>query len=69
MARSTITLPSELLDELMCVLEARTKTEAVLIAIKEEIRFKKLERIKGMAGSMEFVATAEELRHGDARIG
>jgi hypothetical protein len=53
----------------MCVLEARTKTEAVLIAIKEEIRFKKLERIKGMAGSMEFVATAEELRHGDARIG
>jgi metal-responsive CopG/Arc/MetJ family transcriptional regulator len=69
MSRATITLPSELLDELMRVVTAKSKTEAAVIAIKEEIRLKNLEKIKGMAGAMEFVSTAEELRHGDARLG
>lgn len=69
MARATITLPSDLLDELMRMLPAKSKTEAVMIAIKEEIRLKKLEKIKNMAGVMEFVSEAEELRHGDARLG
>jgi metal-responsive CopG/Arc/MetJ family transcriptional regulator len=69
MTRATITLPSDLLDELMRMLPAKSKTEAVMIAIKEEIRIKKLEKIKNMAGVMEFVSEAEELRHGDARLG
>lgn len=69
MSRSTITLPSDLLDELMRMVPAKSKTEAVMIAIKEEIRLKKIEKIKNMAGLMEFVSEAEGLRHGDARLG
>ena len=69
MQRTTITIPSDLLEELMHVVHAKSKTEAVLIAIKEEIRTRKIEKAKDMAGSMEFIATAEELRHGDARLG
>ena len=68
MSRATITLPSDLLDELMRMVPAKSKTEAVMIAIKEEIRLKKIEKIKNMAGAMEFVSEAEELRHGDVRL-
>lgn len=69
MSRATITLPNELLTELMSMVNARSKTEAVIMAIKEEIRSKKLEKIKSMAGKMEFTATSDELRHKDARLG
>jgi hypothetical protein len=69
MSRTTITLPSDVVEELTRVLGARSKTEAVLRAVKDEIRARKLERIKSMAGRMEFVKTAKELRHGDDRIG
>ncbi|MEI6309999.1 MAG: hypothetical protein WCP58_10205 [bacterium] len=48
---------------------AKSKTEAVTIAISEEIRRKKLEKIKAMTGKMEFDATAEALRHHDDRLG
>ena len=44
-------------------------TEAVITAVKDEIRLRKLSRIKTMAGKMEFTGTAEELRHGDNRLG
>jgi metal-responsive CopG/Arc/MetJ family transcriptional regulator len=69
MSRATITLPNDLLAELMSMVSARSKTEAVIMAIKEEIRLKKLEKIRTMAGKMEFTATAEELRHADERLG
>lgn len=69
MSRATITLPNELLDELMQIVKAKSKTEAVIKAIRDEIRLKKLERIKSMAGKMEFVKSADELRHGDERLG
>jgi metal-responsive CopG/Arc/MetJ family transcriptional regulator len=69
MSRSTITLPNDLLEELMRSVNAKSKTEAVLMAIKDEIRLKKLEKIRSMAGIMEFTQTAEEIRHGDERLG
>lgn len=69
MQRATVTLPQDLLTELMTLVGARSKTEAVLTAIKDEIRLRKIARIKGMAGKMEFTATADELRHGDRRLG
>lgn len=69
MSRATITLPNDLLTELMSMVNAKSKTEAVIIAIKEEIRLKKLEKIKAMVGKMEFTATAAELRHDDERLG
>jgi metal-responsive CopG/Arc/MetJ family transcriptional regulator len=69
MSRATITLPNDLLEELMQTSPAKSKTEAVVRAIKDEIRLKKIEKIKEMAGNMEFVMTADELRHGDERLG
>lgn len=69
MSRATVTLPQDLLTELMALVGARSKTEAVITAVKDEIRQRKLARIKAMAGNMEFSATAEELRHGDRRLG
>ena len=69
MSRATITLPNDLLAELMSMVNARSKTEAVIMAIKEEIRLKKLEKIRAMAGKMEFTTTADELRHADERLG
>ena len=59
MSRTTITLPNSLLDELMSEIEAKSKTEAVIKAIKDEIRTKKMEKIKTMAGKMEFTKSAK----------
>ena len=67
MSRTTITLPNSLLDELMSEIEAKSKTEAVIKAIKDEIRTKKMEKIKTMAGKMEFTKSANKLRHEDER--
>ena len=69
MARTTITLPQDLLTELMSLVQARSKTEAVITAIRDEIRLRKLEKIKALAGKMEFVVDADTLRHGDNRLG
>ncbi|RMG73210.1 MAG: DUF2191 domain-containing protein [Nitrospirae bacterium] len=69
MKRTTITIPAELIDELMHEIDAKTKTEAVIRAIKDEIRSIKKKRIKEMAGKMEFIETADQLRHGDKRLG
>ena len=69
MSRTTITLPSTLLEELMSEIQAKSKTDAVITAIRDEIRMKKQERIKSMAGSMDFTKSADQLRHGDRRLG
>ncbi len=69
MSRATITLPNDLLDELMRVAPARSKTEAVMRAIREEIRLRKIEKIRAAAGTLEFATTAERLRHDDKRLG
>ena len=69
MSKATITLPRELLNELMYLLHAKSKTETVMKAVLEEIRRKKVERVQSVAGSMEFVRSAEKLRHGDERLG
>lgn len=68
MSRTTITLPKSLLEELMLELEAKSKTEAVVKAIKDEIRLKKIEKIKAMAGKTEFLKSADKLRHEDERL-
>ena len=69
MSRTTITIPQSLIDELMSEVKAKNKTEAVMNAIRDEIRLKKKEKIKMMAGKMEFTKSAEELRHKDERLG
>jgi len=69
MSRITITIPNELIDELLQVVDAKSKTEAVTNAIKNEIKQRKKEKIKSLAGNLDFVIEADELRHGDKRFG
>jgi len=69
MRRATITLPGDLLEELLLEVKAKSKTAAVITAIKDEIRMRKKARIKAMVGKMEFAETADELRHKDERLG
>ena len=69
MQRATVTLPQDLLTELVTLVGAKSKTEAVITAVKHEIRLRKMARVKSMAGKMEFTATADELRHGDSHLG
>ncbi|HDH00424.1 MAG TPA: DUF2191 domain-containing protein [Nitrospirae bacterium] len=69
MYRTTITLPGDLVEQLMAEVNAKSKTEAVIKAVKDEIRTQKKKKIMSMAGKMEFSSTARELRHKDRRIG
>jgi hypothetical protein len=41
----------------------------VVTAIRYEIKKRKLEQIKSMAGKIDFIAEADELRRGDHRLG
>ena len=49
MKRTTVTLPQELVLNLLGVTSAKNKTQAVIGAIQECIRRKKMETIKQMA--------------------
>lgn len=69
MQRTTITLPADLVNELTETLAAKNKTEAVIIAIQDELRVCKKEQIRQLAGKAEFTLDAEELRHADPRLG
>ena len=69
MQRTSITLPLDLGLELMSVVNAKNKSEAVILAVRDEIRKKKKEQLQDMAGKIEFTISAEELRHGDHRLG
>jgi hypothetical protein len=50
MRRTTVTLPRELVDDLMEVTSAKNKTQAVIGAIQESIKRKKVETLKRLAG-------------------
>lgn len=69
MKRTTITLPKNILEELLAVTNAKTKSQAVIMAIEEEIKRKKWQKIKRQAGKLEFVKEAVEIRHEDHRTG
>ena len=50
MKRTTVTLPRELVEDLLDVTPAKNKTQAVISAIQDCIKRKKLETIKNLAG-------------------
>ena len=68
MSRTTITLSNDLINELMSVVKAKSKTEAVIKAIKNEIKQSKKKKIINLAGTIE-LTDAVTLRHGDERLG
>jgi anti-sigma28 factor (negative regulator of flagellin synthesis) len=67
MRRTTITPPAKLVDELLPLVDARTKTEAV--AVHELIRKNRIERGKSMIRKMYLSVDAEKIRHDDERLG
>ena len=69
MNRTSVTLPQELVDDLLELTQCRNKTQAITVAIQEEIRRRKLAKIREAAGDMDFEIKAEALRHGDERTG
>jgi hypothetical protein len=61
--RSTVTIDSKRLDELVYETKARSKASAVNEAIAEYLRRKKIERIKSMKGKLDFDMDFDEMRH------
>jgi predicted nucleic acid-binding protein len=57
-------MPSTLFDELMYEIKVKSETDAVITAIRDEIRIRKQERIKTMAGDMEFTMSADRMKTG-----
>ena len=51
--RTTLDLNEELINELLKVTEAKTKTEAIHLAISELIRRRKLEKLKSLSGKIQ----------------
>lgn len=66
MRRTTVTLPVSLLENLVSVTKAKSKSKAVIVAIEEELKRKKWQRIKESAGKLEF-AKVDKIRHDDHR--
>ena len=59
--RTTMRLDDRLIKELMEVSGARTKTEAIHLAISEFIRRKKLEGLKALSGKIRIAGNWQEL--------
>ncbi len=51
--RTTVTLDEDLVRELVELSHAKTKTAAVALAIKEQIRRAKLKRLAGLLGTVD----------------
>ncbi len=50
MKRTTVTLPQELVDDLLQAAPAKNKTQAVIAAIEECIKRRKMQMLKSLAG-------------------
>lgn len=62
--RTTLNLPLDLLDEAEKLSGSRTKTRAIIVALEEYIRRKKVKRLIGAAGTLKLENAWEKSRHG-----
>lgn len=61
--RTTIDIDKVLLQEIIERSGAKTKKDAIIIAMKDYLRFKKLQELKGLIGNYDnFALTPEELK-------
>lgn len=60
--RTTVTIPDEMLADLMRFTEASTRTEAVNRAIVDWVRRKKIEELRSLRGKLSFDVEIEEMR-------
>lgn len=61
--KTTLNLPENLLKEALHLSGVNTKTEAVIIALKEFIRQQRIERIIEQTGDLQFSNEWEDSRH------
>lgn len=60
--RTTVTIPDDMLDDLMRFTDAQTRTEAVNHAVAEWVRRKKIERLRGLRGKLPLEGDLRRLR-------
>jgi Arc/MetJ family transcription regulator len=61
MAKTTVVIDDELLDEAMRASGAKTKKQAITTALKELVRRKNLEALRQEAGTYDLALSLEEL--------
>ncbi len=60
--RTTLKLDSHLVDKAMQLSGAKTKTDAINLALNEFVRRRERELLRGELGSFDLTLSAEELR-------
>lgn len=63
--RTTVTIPDEVLKDLMSLTEASTRTEAVNRAVAEWVRLRKIQELRSLRGTLSFDGSVEEIRRAD----
>lgn len=61
--RTTLDLPEDLINELVELTGEKTKTNALIHAMKDFIKRKKLEEVFNALGNVEFDLSANEIRN------
>lgn len=61
--KTTLNIPDGLLEQAMTVAKSKTKTDAVIAALNELIRQKKIERVLSGVGKVKINDNWDKLRH------
>lgn len=65
--RTTLDLPEELLDEARRLLGFKSKTDTIVMSLRELIRRKKIENLKELAGKIELDIDIDRSRRRNVR--
>ena len=61
--KTTLNIPEDLVKRTMKLSKSKTKTAAIITALEEYVRRKKLEDIIGMKGKLRFSDDWDKVRH------
>jgi Arc/MetJ family transcription regulator len=61
--KTTLNIPEDLIKTAMSLAKNRTKTETVIVALKEYVRKKRIEKILEHQGKLQFEEIWEKSRH------
>ena len=61
--KTTLNIPESLIREAMKLANRRTKTDTIIVALKEYIRRKELENVISMSGKLDFSDDWDSGRH------
>jgi Arc/MetJ family transcription regulator len=64
--KTTLNLPDELMKEAMLLTDVKTKTEVIIVALKELIRKNKIAKLKNYKGTVNLEMDVDILRNRDA---